>query len=164
MASTAAQIAANAPARRPAGAVLKLTRRFRAPPARVFRAFTDLATLQKWWGPKGFTLPKARLDPRPGGTYRFDMHAPSGSVHVLTGTFREVVAPRSLVYSWAWMDGEKIGPETLVTIEFLAWGNGTEVRLVHERFPGAASRNSHRGGWSQCFDRLGALLRGRAVH
>jgi uncharacterized protein YndB with AHSA1/START domain len=163
MASTATQAAPRTPARRTTAAVLKLTRRFRAPPERVFRAFTDLATLQKWWGPKGFTLPKARLDPRPGGTYRFDMHAPSGSVHVLTGTFREVVPPRRLVYSWIWLDGDMKGGETLVTLEFRPWGAGTELRLVHEGFPGAAARNSHRGGWSQCFDRLGALLRGRAV-
>jgi len=158
------------PARRAAGnaarparqsATLKMTRRFSAAPARVFRAFVEPKIFAKWWGPTGFSLPSHEWNPRPGAIFRLDMHAPSGNVFVLIGQFREVDPPRRLVYTWTWQQGAAKDHETLVTLEFRPFGRGTELRLTHELFPTRAVANRHRGGWTQCFDRLAALLKGR---
>jgi uncharacterized protein YndB with AHSA1/START domain len=42
----------------------------------VFKAWTDPEHLQKWWGPKGFTNTFEEFDFRPGGRWKFVMHAP----------------------------------------------------------------------------------------
>jgi len=67
-----------------------------------------------------------------------------------------VLAPRRLVYSWQW-DGEP--DESLVTVEFSAVAEGTEVSVTHDRLADAAQRDAHLQGWTDCTDRLAALLR-----
>lgn len=70
---------------RPSGRVLVLTRRFAAPRALVFRAWTEPAHLTRWWGPDAFTLPTCQVDFRVGGKYKFCMRAPDGSDHWVWG-------------------------------------------------------------------------------
>jgi uncharacterized protein YndB with AHSA1/START domain len=52
------------------------TRIMHASPAAVFRAWTDPAILQNWWGPAGFTNTFYEFDPVPGGKWKFMMHGP----------------------------------------------------------------------------------------
>lgn len=73
--------------------VLVISREFDAPARRVFRAWTDVADLTRWWGPKGFTTPVFDADPRPGGSYFYCMRSPAGRDFWATGTYREVVEP-----------------------------------------------------------------------
>ena len=42
----------------------------------VFEAWTDPNHLKNWWGPKGFTNTFEEFDLRPGGRWKFVMHAP----------------------------------------------------------------------------------------
>lgn len=67
------------------------TRVFDAPRGVVFQAFTDPDRLVRWWGPKGFTNTFHEFDLRPGGAWRFVMHAPDGTDYPLTKEFLEVV-------------------------------------------------------------------------
>src|SRR5437867_3506027 len=46
-----------------------ITRKFDAPRALVWKAFTEPERMKHWWGPKGFTVIAANMDLRPGGTY-----------------------------------------------------------------------------------------------
>jgi uncharacterized protein YndB with AHSA1/START domain len=41
----------------------------------VFTAWTDPNHLKNWWGPKGFTNTFEEFDLRPGGRWKFVMHA-----------------------------------------------------------------------------------------
>jgi uncharacterized protein YndB with AHSA1/START domain len=52
------------------------TRVLTAPREIVFRAWTDPAILQCWWGPAGFTNTFHEFNPIPGGKWRFTMHGP----------------------------------------------------------------------------------------
>ena len=74
-----------------------LSRTFDAPCDRVWRAFTELAQLEKWWGPKGFAIRSARLDLRPGGMFVYAMEAGG---HTMWGRFvyREIDAPGRMVF------------------------------------------------------------------
>lgn len=73
------------------------TRVFHAPRERVFGAWTDPALLAKWWGPKGFTNTFHEFDLRPGGTWRFIMHAPNGTNFPNHSEFVEIVRPERIV-------------------------------------------------------------------
>jgi len=75
-----------------------ISREFDAPRELVWRAFTDPEHMKHWWGPKGFTVHLSKMDLRPGGTYHYCMQSPDG--HDMWGKFvyREVEAPKRLVF------------------------------------------------------------------
>lgn len=70
---------------------------FHAPRAAVFGAFADPDRLARWWGPKGFANTFQVFDFRPGGTWRFVMHAPDGTDYPLTKEFVEVADGERIV-------------------------------------------------------------------
>ena len=97
------------------------TRVIAAPPAFVFKAWTDPVHLAKWWGPKGFTNTFERFDLRPGGHWDFVMHGPDGKNYENHSVFIEIVEPRRLVFQHV------SPPRFLVTATFEAAGGGTKV-------------------------------------
>jgi uncharacterized protein YndB with AHSA1/START domain len=130
---------------------LHLTRTLSAPPERVWRAFTDPARLAAWFWPARFGT-TVEVDLRPGGRYRIDGVSAGMAV---TGSYLEVDPPQRLVFTWQW-DGEEV--ETLVTITLATSTEGTELRLVHEKFPDGEASEQHAQGWSDCLDRLPRYL------
>ena len=136
------------------GAVLRLTRRFAAPRAVVFGAFTEAAAFKRWWGPKSMSCPAAEIDARPGGRFHAEMLSPEGNTHIIEGVFQEVVPPSRLVFTWAWQHGDYEGLETLVTVEFHDRDGETELMLTHEKLADELARERHEQGWSSSFDCL----------
>jgi len=137
---------------------LWLSRRFKAPRERVFRALTDPGQLAKWWGPKGFSVPDLALDVRPGGAWRTTMRSPDGQDHIVSGVYRDIVPPSRLVFTWAWETTGARGHETVVTIELFEIADGTRLELRQELFESVDSRDRHEQGWSSCFDCLEEAL------
>ncbi len=138
---------------------LELRRTYPAPPERVFRAWTEVEQVKRWFGPKGCTVPEAELELRVGGRYRIVLEQAEGS-HIVGGEFVEISPPERLVFTWKWEHLPGDSPETLVTVEFFPRGDGTEMVLTHERFPAADVRELHSQGWNSSFDSLGDLLAG----
>jgi len=95
---------------------------------------------------------EATVDLRVGGRYRFVMHAPDGETHRVGGEFRTIVPDRKLVYTWAWESTPE--RQSLVTVEFRAAPEGTELLLTHERFVDAPARDRHADGWKGCLARF----------
>src|SRR5258706_14903907 len=77
----------------PAAQEFVITRVFAAPRELVWKAWTERDRLMQWFGPKGFTMPTAKMDFRPGGVFHYCMRSAEG--HEMWGTFvyREIVAP-----------------------------------------------------------------------
>lgn len=138
---------------------LELRRTYPVPRERVFRAWTEPEQLKKWFGPKNVTCTEAELDLRVGGRYRFTLEEPEGK-HIAVGEYVEISAPERLVFTWKWEHSPAESPETLVTVEFLPKGDGTEMVLTHERFPAADVRDLHNEGWTSSFECLADLLAG----
>ena len=88
------------------------------------------------------------------------MRSPEGSEHCVKGVYREIRRPNRLVFTWIWEQGDMNGVETLVTLDFVAQGNGAELRLTHEGLPSENSRGLHEQGWSSSFDCLAELVEG----
>lgn len=130
---------------------LEVERRISASPRRVYDAWLDPAMLARWMSPVGHAI--ATVDPRPGGRFRIVMVGEGRSIeHV--GRFVELDPGRRVVLTWA---SSYTGGETLVTVELRADGDGTALRLRHERLP-ADQLEPHRGGWGRILDRLAAAL------
>ncbi|MGE5636617.1 MAG: SRPBCC family protein [Nocardioidaceae bacterium] len=124
----------------------------------MFEAFTDSAELARWWGPKGFTIPRLDFDPRVGRSYSIEMQPPEGDPFHLTGEFREVDPPTRLAYTFRWVPPDPDDVETLVELTFRDLGESTEVALSQGAFTTEARRTLHRDGWTDSLDKLEALL------
>jgi uncharacterized protein YndB with AHSA1/START domain len=138
---------------------LYLERRLNSPRDLVFDAWIDPLHLKRWSAPHGFEIPECGGEARAGGTWHATMRSPEGKLLRLVGTYREVVRPERLSFTHAWLEEDGTpGPETLVTVVLEEVAGGTLLRFTQTGFSGEASRDGHDGGWSQCFDRLEALL------
>jgi uncharacterized protein YndB with AHSA1/START domain len=133
---------------------LRLRRTYRATRQEVFEAWTSPAALKAWWGPPGYGTPTVEVDLRVGGRYRLGMRKlPDGEIFYLSGVYREVKVPEKLVYTWRWESEPQYG-ESVVTVEFVARGDSTEVVLSHAELPTDDARERHGKGWAGCVDRL----------
>jgi uncharacterized protein YndB with AHSA1/START domain len=135
---------------------LTITRRLPASPERCFRAWTDAEALKRWFGPDKIEVLSAETDPRVGGRYRVVMRAHGGEEHDVSGEFREVVANRKLVFTWAWRSTPE--RQSLVTVEFIPEGAATALTLTHEQFADEAARDRHRSGWTGSLEKLAAFV------
>jgi uncharacterized protein YndB with AHSA1/START domain len=143
-----------------------LTCVFNAPQQLVWTAWTNPRHLAQWWGPKMFTNPVCELDLRPGGALRVDMCAPDGTLYPMTGTFKEIVPPKRLVFTSvardkegnALLEGynvitfEDVGGKTRVTVQSRAVGL---VPIAPQMLAGMEA------GWTQSLEKLATLVEGR---
>ncbi len=136
---------------------LTLVREYRNPPEKVWDAWTNAETLKRWMAPSPeFTTSITEVDLRTGGRYHIVMVAPDGVEHDVSGTYREILPLRRLVFTWAWRSTSE--RESLVTIELEPLGPGTRLTLTHTRFADEAARDHHESGWVGCLGQLERLL------
>ena len=150
------------------GLTLQVRRTFAAPREKVFAAWTQREQLEKWMcrDVASHTIIHHQQDIRPGGRWCLEVRDPAkNEVYWGQGVYREVKPVEKLVFTWSWTkdspDGANLHPgseETLVTVEFFARGNSTEVVLTHTAFATAARRDEHDRGWNGCFDVLEKML------
>ena len=130
---------------------------FHAPPEVVFEAFVSAEALKEWWSPAGYAAVEVQVDARVGGQYSVVMrsHAGSDTVYV-RGVYREISRPRRLVFTHMFEHRGSSAPfaqvglaghETLVTVEFVARGESTELTLVQEQVPTPEAEELLRVGW-----------------
>jgi len=132
---------------------LQIRRTLPVPVAAVYTAWTDPAQVKYWMAPSDdFDETEVAIDMRVGGRYRFVMHGRNGETHRVGGVYREIVPNRKLVYTWAWESTPD--RESLVTVEFLPAGKGTELVLTHQRFFDTEARDRHQHGWIGCLARF----------
>lgn len=55
---------------------IEITKTFDAPVEMVWKVWTEPELVKRWWGPKHFTSPVARIEFREGGTSLVSMQAP----------------------------------------------------------------------------------------
>ncbi|MEO8206298.1 MAG: SRPBCC domain-containing protein [Chthoniobacterales bacterium] len=138
---------------------LVLTRTFAAPRERVFAAWTQPEQISQWFGPPNAEMLDVQSDIRTGGHYHIQFKSEQYGEMKVYGKYREVTPPSKLVYTWQWADDPAyVNHETLVTVEFIAKGDSTELHLTHENFPTEENRSNHEQGWNCGFDSLEKLL------
>ena len=135
---------------------LTIKRRFNAPPAQVFAAWTDPEKVKAWMGPGEVKAQSASCDVRVGGHYRWVMRAPNGEEHDVGGVYREIVPDRRLVFTWAWKSMPE--RESLVTVDIKPDGDGSLLTLTHEQFFDEDARDRHQTGWNGALDKMAKLF------
>ena len=145
---------------------LVLTRVIDAPREKLYRCWTEPALLKQWFVPKPWTIAKAEMDVRPGGSSLVVMRSPEGQEMPNPGVFLEVVPNERLVltdaYTSAWVPSAKPFMTAIVTFEDLG-GGGTRY-TARARHWTAEDREAHEKmgfheGWGICADQLAALAK-----
>ncbi len=151
--------------------LVEITRTFRAPVERVWKAWTDPEMAKLWWGPENFSCPEAKIDFRVGGKYLLAMKDPSGKINWSAGEYQEIVPLKKIVATDAFSDkdGNMIsaknagmpgewGDVSIATIEFDSINaEQTKMKLVHEGIP-AEMHDDCVEGWSTSFNKLERLV------
>src|ERR671926_209174 len=101
-----------------------MTRVFDAPRRLVFDAFTRPELLNRWFGPRGWSLAVCEVDLRVGGTFRFVLRGPGGREMGMRGVYREVVPPERSVHAESFDD---YPGESVVTAVFTERGGKTTL-------------------------------------
>ncbi|WP_225772421.1 SRPBCC domain-containing protein [Inquilinus sp. Marseille-Q2685] len=135
---------------------LVITRVFDAPRSLVFKAWTEPEHLARWLGPKDFGASAVRIDLRPGGAWSAVITSPEGKSYGMAGVYREIAPPERLVFTFAWDEEE--AERMLIALTFRERDGRTEMTFRQTGFRSVESRDSHRDGWSECFDKLPAAL------
>jgi len=139
---------------------LVINREIAAPREAVFAAWTDPARAALWWAPRDFTLLSCKMDVRPGGHWHRRMRSAGGEVVVKRGSYREVVAPERLVFTYTTDHASgAVDPETVVNLTFVELApRRTRLTLWHTGFDSDVMRDSHEGGWTGAVERLASFL------
>lgn len=82
----------------PPDCLIETVRTVDFPRTLVFKAWADPEHLKNWWGPKDFTNTFLEHDLRPGGKWRFVMHAPKGGNFQNECEFVAISAPAHIVW------------------------------------------------------------------
>jgi uncharacterized protein YndB with AHSA1/START domain len=155
---------------------ITITRIFEAPRERVWNAWVEPKEMMKWWGPKKFTAPIIRIDPRVGGTYLSCMRgSPEPGMPEQdfwsTGRYLEIVPLKKLIMtdSFSDKDGNVISAEQygmkgfplelLVTVTFEDEGGNTKMTLRHEGMTDPGMAELTKAGWNESFDKLEESLK-----
>ena len=154
---------------------LVVTRVFDAPLERAWKAWTEPEQVMQWWGPDGFSSPRAEIDFREGGKSLVCMRAPKelgGQDMYSTWTYTKIVPMESIEYihNLADKDGTKVDPVKLGMppdfpqdgrnrVTFKAVGHGkTEMTVTQFEWTVGRMLDLAEAGLKQCLDKMAACL------
>ena len=153
-----------------------LSRTFDVPRDVVWKAWTERASLMQWFGPKGFTMPAARMDLRPGGSFHYCLCTPDDKEMWGKFVYRVIEAPEQIVLVNSFSDEEggltrhpfsATWPlEMLSTTTLVEEGGKTKLTIQwsplnptdEERKTCDSSHEGMKQGWTGTFDQLAAYL------
>ncbi len=107
---------------------LRISRVYDAPVRVVWDAWTVLEQVEKWWGPRGFSLTTHSKELRVGGTWRYTMHGPDGVDYPNVTLYHEVEPYRKLVYDHGATDDTP--PLFRVTVTFEEVDGKTKMEMI----------------------------------
>jgi len=142
-----------------------VVRKFEAPRALVFDAWTKPELVSRWLlGPPGWSMPVCEMDVRVGRRIRWRWPKEEGAEFGFAGEFREVVRPSRLVHTEVYDPGDVGGEmgEALVSAVLTEKANVTThtmtIRYASQQVRDAALKTGMTDGMEMSFEKLDALL------
>jgi len=146
-----------------AHATFHLERTYDAPAARVWKALTEQAAKDRWFGggPGRWEMLERQMDVRPGGRERLKGRWDGGVVSTFDATYHDVIPNERLVYSYEMhLDDKKISV-SLATLQLAAAGGRTTLKVTEQGafLDGYDDAGSREHGTGHLLDALGASLK-----
>ena len=107
---------------------LLVVREFDLPRELLFKAWTTLELVTRWWGAHRGEVLSAEIDLRVGGKWRYVIAGKDGREAAFYGEFREVVANGRIV--WTEVAGDNSRGESVDTVMFTEFGGHTRLALL----------------------------------
>ncbi len=137
---------------------VRLHRVLKAPPERVYRAFTTPEAMAKWIPPHGFTCTVHHMEPRVGGTFKMSFtnfttqHGDS-----FGGEYLELIPNELLRYTDKFDDPHLPGVMQ-VTVSLKPVSCGTDLSVVQEGIPEVIPVEMCYLGWQESLAQLAMLV------
>ena len=145
---------------------LVLARIIDAPRASIWRCWTEPELVTQWFVPKPWSVPRAEMDVRPGGSSLIVMADPDGNEYPNPGVYLDVVPNEKLVFTdaftSAWQPSGKPFMVGIVALEDA--GEGRTRYVATARHWTVEDREQHEKmgfheGWGICAEQLEALAK-----
>lgn len=112
---------------------LELIRHLKAPPAKVWRCWTEPRLIEQWFAPRPVVTRDVEIDLRPGGSFRNTMDIPDHGTMVGHGCILDVIPERRLVWTDLMQGGFRPNTEAFGFTAFILLepeGTGTLYRAL----------------------------------
>jgi uncharacterized protein YndB with AHSA1/START domain len=149
----------------PSDREILMTRKFDAPREVVWECITDPNLIPKWWGFRADATEVKKMDVRPGGKWQYITHTSGGEDVDFHGTYREVVAPEKLVYTFLF--GDMPEGDGFVEITLVEENGVTELRdrgvFTSKEERDAVIESGMESGARETYERLAELIATRTA-
>jgi uncharacterized protein YndB with AHSA1/START domain len=137
---------------------VSLHRVLKAPPEKVFRAFTEANAMAAWLPPYGFLCTVHQMDVRVGGSFKMSFHNFStGNGHSFGGNYLEV-KPNALLKYTDKFDNPNLPGEMTTTVWLQKVLVGTEIKVLQEGIPSVIPVEMCYLGWQESLEKLAKLV------
>jgi uncharacterized protein YndB with AHSA1/START domain len=138
--------------------IIRFHRVLKAPPERVYRAFTTPAAMAKWIPPHGFTCTVHHMEPKVGGTFKMSFtNFTTQQSHSFGGEYLELIPNERLRYTDVFDDPNLPGVMQ-VTVTLKSVMCGTELNIVQEGIPDVIPVEMCYLGWQESLALLAMLV------
>jgi uncharacterized protein YndB with AHSA1/START domain len=130
----------------------------KAPPEKVYRAFTEAGAMASWLPPYGFVCTVHELNARVEGTYKMSFqNFSTGNSHSFGGKYLEIKPNEFLKYTDQFDDPSLPG-EMVTSVWLRKVSVGTEIKIVQEGIPAMIPVEMCYLGWQESLDKLTRLV------
>src|SRR3989338_6215 len=135
-----------------------LHRVLKAPPEKVYRAFTEPNALSCWLPPYGFLCEVHQMDVNVGGSYKMSFtNFSTGNGHSFGGKFLEM-RPNELIKYTDKFDDPNLPGEMITSIWLKKVSVGTELKIIQEGIPSAIPTEMCYLGWQESLEKFAKLV------
>lgn len=137
---------------------VKLHRVLKAPPEKVYKAFTQASALASWIPPYGFVCEVHEMDVKVGGKFKSSfINFTTGKKDSFGGKYLELKENEFLKYSDKF-DNPALPGEMTTSVTLTKVSCGTELKITQEGIPDAIPVEMCYLGWQESLDKLMRLI------
>jgi len=130
----------------------------KAPPEKVYRAFTETNAFASWIPPYGFLCTVQEMNVKVGGSFKMSFHNFStGNGHSFGGKYLELKPNEFLKYTDKFDDPNLPG-EMITSVWLQKVSAGTEMKVLQEGIPPVIPVEMCYLGWQESLEKLAKLV------
>ncbi|MGN6490376.1 MAG: SRPBCC family protein [Agriterribacter sp.] len=137
---------------------VSLHRVIKAPPEKLYRAFTEANAIASWLPPYGFVCTVHEMNVKEGGTYKMSFqNFSTGNSHSFGGKYLELKPNAFLKYNDRFDDPNLPG-EMTTSVWLQKVSTGTEIKILQENIPPMIPAEMCYLGWQESLEKLMKLV------